>query len=110
MICRLVKLVLGNKPGNLLQIRQCNHQIAVVFQNAQKFAHRDRQFMRHKMLEIVAGKYGVYGSGCNILHVGHRADNVRLNGSLDIQPYFLPFFRIKAMLSKNMLRPASDMQ
>ncbi len=101
---------MGQYLLDLLRIRQSCSEIAVVFQDAQKFAQRDRQFVRHKMLGIVAEKYGVNAIIGHIRHVRHRADYVRLNGWFDIQANFLPVIGIEAVPAQNVCAAGSDVE
>ena len=102
---------MGQYLLDLLRIRQSCSEIAVVFQDAQKLAHRGRQFARHKMLGIVAEKYGVNAIIGHIRHVRHRADYVPAKRlALDIQPDFLPGIGIEAVPAQNVCAAGSDVE
>lgn len=93
---RLGKFILRNERCHRLQVRAGDHNKALIVQHPMEFSQGDRHLVRIEVLNVVAGEDRIDRAAFYRRHVGHRANDVRFDAGIDVEPQLGPFRRSKA--------------
>ena len=78
-----------------MQVGAGDDDKAIGFEHPLELGQRYRHFMRVKMLDVVAGKQGIDRGIGHAGHIRHGADNVGIDGLVDVEAEFLPVVAVE---------------
>jgi len=91
-IGRVGKLVRDNERGNGFEVGAGDDGESVRLEHAKKFRQRARYFMRVEMLDVVRRKNGIDAFVANRFHVRHGADDIGIDGLVDVEAHLPPIW------------------